>query len=368
MRIAYVYDAVYPFVKGGIERRVYEIGRRLARKHEVHWFGMDWGGEPEGMIFHPVGRWENLYSGGRRSVREAAYFAVKLLLKFRDEYDLIDCQQFPYLSCFSMRFHSSLKKIPLVVTWHEFWGEYWLEYLGKSGIVGMSIEDAMKGLGDVNVSVSKLTWKALVENGINSTLIPNGIDYGTIQKVPPDEEEYDVAFVGRLIPEKNVPLLLEALAALKKEIRDIKAVIIGDGPERKSLEARCKRLGLERNVVFKGFLESNDAVISHIKASKVFVLPSRREGFGIVALEANAAGIPVVTLDYPLNAAKELIIPGYNGLVSKPSRDALVEAILRTIENHRKMKGNCIKNAKKYDWDRIARLTEEFYERVLNER
>ncbi|AAL81342.1 MULTISPECIES: hypothetical protein [Pyrococcus] len=42
MKIAYIYDTIYPFVKGGVEKRVYEIGRRLAKKHEVYWFSLNW--------------------------------------------------------------------------------------------------------------------------------------------------------------------------------------------------------------------------------------------------------------------------------------------------------------------------------------
>ena len=368
MRVAYIYDAVYPPVKGGVERRIYEIGRRLAKKHEIHWFGLDWGGTPEGITFHPVGRWENLYSRGKRSVGESVYFSLKLLYRFRGEYDLIDCQQFPYLSCFSIKLHSLSKKTPLVVTWHEVWGDYWMEYLGKAGVLGKLVENSMTRLTQNNVSVSRLTQRALALKGAMSALIPNGIDYEGIKGIPHHDEEYDVIFVGRLIPEKNVSLLLDALALLRYEIPDLKAVIIGNGPEKRKLEHYARRLGIHDNVIFKGFLESHEEVIAHMKAAKALVLPSKREGFGIVALEANAAGIPVVTVNYPMNAAKDLVVPGYNGIISEPSPNSLMESILMAMEDGRKMKRNCIKNAKKYDWNRIARMTERFYERVLDER
>ncbi len=75
MRIAYVFDAVYPFVKGGVERRIWEVSRRLADKgHDVHIYGMKyWTGEDtisrEGVSLHGVCRPRELYSGGRRSIR-----------------------------------------------------------------------------------------------------------------------------------------------------------------------------------------------------------------------------------------------------------------------------------------------------------
>ena len=368
MRIAYIYDAVYPFVKGGVEKRLYEIGSRLAKRHEIHWFSLDWGGNIEGVEVHPVGVWRSLYHRRRRSVSEAMYFALKLLTKFEGEYDVIDCQQFPYLSCFSMKLHSHLQSIPMVITWHEFWGKYWFEYLGSVGVFGRRIERTMMSLSQVNVSVSRLTQRALARRGVQSTLIPNGISSSVIQRVPPFVDDFDIIFVGRLVPEKNVLLLLNAVKIVKGWIPDIKVVIIGDGPERERLERHVKRLDLGDNIVFTGFLNSYDQVISYMKSSRVLVLPSKREGFGIVALEANAAGVPVVTVDYPMNATKELVVPGYNGFVAVPSKESLAESIFLAIEKGKKMRGNCIKNAKKYDWDRIARMTEKVYEGVLNER
>jgi len=367
MKIAYVYDAVYPFVKGGVEKRLYEIGRRLAKRHEVHWFGLNWGDLTE-IKLHKVGQGLSLYSGNRRSISEAVYFAVKLLSKFDGEYDIIDCQQFPYLSCFSAKFHSTLKNTPLVITWHEVWGEYWGEYLGSLGIFGDQIEKLTSKLTRNNVSVSKLTQKRLHSLGVRSDFIPNGIDFEKIRRVKKADDQYDVIFVGRLIREKNVNLLLEALMKVKKNIPDISMLIVGDGPEKNQLKKLAFELGLSKNVTFMEFRESHDEILSYMKSSKIFVLPSKREGFGIVALEANASGLPVVTLDYPMNAAKELIIHGYNGFISSPSSSSLAEYIEISLTSGKKLKRNCIKNAKGYDWSNIAELTEKFYERVLYER
>lgn len=95
MKIAYVYDAVYPWIKGRAEKRIYEVGRRLARKHEVHWYGIGWwvderDGEGEamehdGIILHPVCKPVQLYVDGRRSIKEAIYFAGKLFPKLMKE-------------------------------------------------------------------------------------------------------------------------------------------------------------------------------------------------------------------------------------------------------------------------------------------
>ena len=138
MKIAYVYDAVYPWVKGGAEKRIYEISRRLAaRGHEGHCYGMKWWPgqddiELEGVHLHGICPPMPLYRNGKRSIAQAAYFAGKLL-SLRTDCDVLDCQNFPYLSCFSCKLISRLRGYKLFITWHEVWGKYWREYMGEAG-------------------------------------------------------------------------------------------------------------------------------------------------------------------------------------------------------------------------------------------
>ena len=109
MKITYVYDAVYPWIKGGAEKRIYEISKRLVeRGHEVHWFGMKWwDGEKDivkdGIHLHGIGEWDDLYVDGRRSIAEGIYFGLKTLTGLKGDFDVIDCQEFPYFPCFSAR-------------------------------------------------------------------------------------------------------------------------------------------------------------------------------------------------------------------------------------------------------------------------
>ena len=205
MKIAYVYDAVYPWVKGGAEKRIYEISKRLVQKgHEVHWYGLKWWeGEKDivvkdGIHLHGIGRWDNLYVNGRRSIKEGLYFGFKTLTGLKGDFDVIDCQEFPYFSCFSAKVHSLLNKSKLVITWHEVWGDYWFEYLGKKGIFGWSVEKLTTKLTEGNVAVSERTKEDLERIGVKGGVhvIPNGIDFGRIEKVKPSEEESDVIFLS----------------------------------------------------------------------------------------------------------------------------------------------------------------------------
>lgn len=372
MRIAFVYDVIYPWVKGGVEKRVYELAKRLAKRHEVHIYGYKlWDGdsviERGGVFYHGTIKPKKIYSGGRRSISPPLLHAIMLLPMFKGEkFDVIDCQASPYFPAYSSKAGAVLGSSKFVITWHEFWGKYWLEYLGTAGVLGRAVERGLFDLTDNHVAVSLKTKRDLHSAGLRKDVhvVPNGIDFLRIQKIKKAELESDVIFVGRLIKEKNVPLLLKAVRLIKEEIPDVAAVIIGDGPERKSLEKLSKSLGVSDNVEFLGFLESHDEVIAHMKSSKVFLFPSLREGFGIVVLEANASGLPVVTVDYEMNASKDLIINGKNGFVSKLNEKDFAEKILTALENRRKIKSTAVNIAKGYDWEEIVGRLERYYSRL----
>ncbi|MDD1702849.1 MAG: glycosyltransferase family 4 protein, partial [Methanoregula sp.] len=147
MKIAFVYDVIYPYVKGGVEKRVWELAVRLKKRgHEVHIFGMKyWDGEDilvrDGVILHGVCPAKPLYSQGRRTIGEAINFSIRLIPHIAQyRFDLIDCQQFPFFSCLSVKSLTLIKKTPLVITWHEVWGNYWYAYLGSWGAAGKYIE------------------------------------------------------------------------------------------------------------------------------------------------------------------------------------------------------------------------------------
>ena len=108
MKIAFVYDVIYPYVKGGVEIRIHELAIRLgARGHDVHIIGMKyWDGpdsiETDGITLHGICPPQQLYADGRRTLFEALYFSCHLLpFLMREEFDIIDCQQFPYYPVFS---------------------------------------------------------------------------------------------------------------------------------------------------------------------------------------------------------------------------------------------------------------------------
>jgi glycosyltransferase involved in cell wall biosynthesis len=368
MKIAYVYDAIYPWVKGGAEKRIYELSRRLAgRGHEVHCYGMKWwlGEEAilkDGVQLHGICRPMPLYSKEKRSMKQAAYFAGKVL-SIDADCDVVDCQNFPYLSCFSVRLLCSWKRRKLFITWHEVWGDYWYDYLGQKGIFGRFIERAAARLAENNIAVSERTRKDLERLGVRGVqVVQNGIDWPRIEKIKASEKESDLVYVGRLVEHKNVDLLIRAIGIVRREIPDVRTIVIGDGPEMENLKALVSDLGLKKNVEFSGFLENYDDALALLKSSKVFASPSTREGFGMAALEANACGLPIVTVNHRMNAVSDLVTKE-TGIVCEPSAEALAEAISQTLEEGDGMRRQCREKARRYDWEEICDQAERVYAR-----
>ncbi|VVB96467.1 Trehalose synthase [uncultured archaeon] len=373
MKIAFVYDAVYPWIKGGAEKRIYELGRRLAKHgHEVHVFGIKWWDgadmiEYEGMVLHGVCSPMELYVNGRRSIPEAVIFSIKLLpYLVKEKFDVIDVSAFPYLSCFTVKLVSVLKGNRMLITWHEVWRDYWYEYLGRAGFFGKLVEYLTSRLTAGSIAVSAMTKNNLESLGVggeNIHILPNGIDLERITRAEPSPLAYDIIFAGRLIKEKNVDILLEAIGRIKNTIPNIKCLIIGDGPEKDQLVRLATGLKIQDNVKFSGFLEY-DEVISYIKSSRVFVLPSSREGFGIVVIEAFACGVPVVTVKCEQNAAS-LLVSEDTGIVVNPDVKDIINAVLKLItdtELRKRMSMSALDTAKKYEWDIIAMQLAKVYE------
>ena len=388
MEIAYVYDAIYPWVKGGAEKRIYELSTRLAsRGHTVHCYGIKWWpGEDEilrdGVRLHGICKPRPLYVNGRRSIREAAAFAADLLARPPRE-AVVDCQNFPYLSCFSTclssrlsphlppRFLSRLSRWEkgngqapqrLFITWHEVWGEYWYDYLGRRGAAGRIIERAAARLTDCNIAVSRRTKRNLEGLGAKGVqLLPNGIDWQRIDEISPSPEGSDIIFAGRLAAHKNIDQLILAVGMIRSELPDVQVAIIGDGPERERLRSLTRRMNLDENIRFYGFMESYNDALALMKSSRAFASPSTREGFGMAALDANACGLPVVTVEHRMNAVMDLV-RGDTGFICPLRPQALAEALLSALRESDRMRIPCQELARSYDWERICDRAERIYE------
>ena len=376
MRIAFVSNVCYPFVTGGAEKRIHEIGTRLAeRGHDVTLYSRHfWDGTAEitheGMTLRAVAPEADLYAEDRRSITEALDFAARALPPLRrhlnnDEHDVVVASVFPYFPVLSTKLASLRTDTPLVTTWHEVWGDYWEEYLGYLAPFGKVTERITARTPQHPTAISSITADRLATIGPGRErieVVPNGIDVEQVRTAPLPERGYDVLFAGRLIEHKNVDVLLAAFDAVAGE-HDVTLGIVGDGPERERLVAQRDALEHADRVAFLGFLEEYEAVLGQMRAADVFCSPSTREGFGLTLVEALAAECTVIAAEHPDSAATAVL--GDAGVCVEPTVEALAAALDAAVDGARP-KTDPVEHAQQYDWDAIAEQAETAYRRAID--
>jgi glycosyltransferase involved in cell wall biosynthesis len=376
LRIAYVYDALYPYLLGGGERRFRELAARLAERHEVHYLSWQfWDGPADraedGIQLHGMGPAPDLYGAdGKRTVGEAARFAARILRPLIDRpFDVVDCAATPYVPLYAAWLGTRLAGTPLVATWHEFWGEHWDEYLVHRPAVARVARWTEAGavrFGDRHVAVSAFTADRLVAAGLRPDrvrVVGNGLPLEAFAEVPTSAVVSDLIFVGRLIEDKRVDLLIEAVARLRGELPGLRCLVIGDGPERPALEALVAERGLRDRVWFMGPVGEAEKV-ALLKGSKLLVLPSVREGFGIAAVEGQAAGLVPIVVRSPHSAAPAVVHDGIDGVVCDPLPEALAAVVRSLLGDPFRMglmRAAAGQAARRWDWDRVALEMEDVY-------
>jgi glycosyltransferase involved in cell wall biosynthesis len=173
----------------------------------------------------------------------------------------------------------------------------------------------------------------------------------------------EIVYVGRLIDEKRVDLLLDAMHLLRDRFPALRCAIVGDGPELASLRRRAADLELAGRVEFHGQVEGS-AVYGHIKSASVLVLPSIREGFGMAAAEAQACGtIPVVVRSLA-SGAPDLVRDGVDGVLVGATPRALADGIasvLTDADRMRVLSENARHVGMTRDWEVLAQRMEAIY-------
>lgn len=206
---------------------------------------------------------------------------------------------------------------PWVVAHHT-----WLPSQGPGGFAGRLKRCALRRAR--NIAVSRAVAAALP---VACNLLPNPYASDVFSQRAPQaaERDRDLLFVGRLVSDKGLDVLLDALAQLARQGARRELTVVGDGPEQAALRAQVHRLGLGTQVAFAGRLDAV-AVAALMRRHRVLVVPSVwEEPFGIVALEALACGcLPVVARSGGLPEAI-----GAHGLVFDKSDSA---SLARTIE------------------------------------
>lgn len=213
-------------------------------------------------------------------------------------------------------------KIPLQIQVHtDFFSHYFFKESWKNRVrvwCGKFLLPKAKQIRVVSERIKKslIAWNPLLQNKI--VMLPIFVDVKKIQsaKIKQDlnnrypEFNFRILTAARISREKNIGLLLQSVAPLIKEDKQLGIVIVGDGPEQEQLKKTAQELNIESNIRFEPMTTD---LVSFFKTANLFVITSNYEGYGRTAVEAMAAGVPVVMTD--VGVAGELLIDDLDGLV-----------------------------------------------------
>lgn len=346
MKIALVYDRLFPQHIGGLERYYDALGRGLAAANSVTYVTRRVGdGDPPGSRPYrvvEVAPDSPFYSArGNRRIWPTVRFGLGVffhLLRHGREYDVVQSASFPFFSVIAARLAFTLRRRhrpKLIVDWLEIWPrDYWIEYAGPVfGRVGYAIQQACMRAPDLGVTYSAMHEARL---GAHRAPILRLTGLATeMPEVPADatlrDPEPSLVFAGRHIPEKQASLIPAVVEEARRLNGAIRATIIGDGPEREEIDETIAARGLRGAVQLPGFVSDEELNLA-LRNASCLLLPSLREGYGLIVIEAAAYGTPCITIDAPDNAAKELIVEGVNGFVVKDwSPENLAAAVVEAV-------------------------------------
>jgi glycosyltransferase involved in cell wall biosynthesis len=340
VRICLVYETLYPYFRGGADRWYRNLAERLAAEGlDVTYLTLrrwDAGAEPDlpGVRVVTVGPALPLYAGGRRRASTTLRFGAAVsahLLRHGDRYDVVHTAalQLTSLGAAAARRRHRFR---LVVDWFEVWTRaYWLAYLGPAlGRIAWSAQQVSLRTDHEAICFSRLHERRLREGGFRGRITRvGGIYAGPLDPPKLHPPEPVAVFLGRHIPEKRVRAVVPAVARARERAPELRAQIFGDGPERAAVLEQIGELHLDGAVEAPGVVPEEE-VQATLDRALCLLHPSEREGYGLVVVEAAAAGTPVVLAAAEDNAATELVDEGVNGFVApSASPDDLADAILR---------------------------------------
>jgi glycosyltransferase involved in cell wall biosynthesis len=345
MRICVIYDCLFPYTVGGAERWYRNLAQRLAAEgHDVTYLTLrQWPrgerGDVPGVRVVSAGPRMALYRGaGQRRIAPPLVFGAGVLwhlLRHGRRYDVVHTASFPYFSLLAAALARPLHGFRLVVDWHELWSRtYWREYLGGlGGRIGWGVQALCLRVRQHAFCFAQLTAARLRAEGVRGEVtVLEGEYAGPLEGHTPLPAEPMVVFAGRHIPEKRAAAVVPAVGLARERVPGLRGRIFGDGPERPAVLAAIAERGLADVVDAPGFVATEE--VEHALARALcMVLPSSREGYGLVVVEASAAGTPSVVVRGEDNAASELVEEGVNGFVAESaSPEDLAAAILRVHE------------------------------------
>jgi glycosyltransferase involved in cell wall biosynthesis len=342
MRICVVYDCLFPYTVGGAERWYRNLAQRLAAEgHEVTYVTLrQWdhgtAADVPGVRVVASGPRMGLYRGaGQRRIAPPLVFGAGVLwhlLRHGARYDVVHTASFPYFSLLAAALARRVHRFRLVVDWHELWSRsYWREYLGGlGGRIGWAVQALCLRVPHQAYCFARLTAARLRAEGLRGEVtVLEGEYAGPLAPRAPQPADPLVVFAGRHIPEKRAPAVVPAVGLARARVPALRARILGDGPDRPAVLAAIAECRLQDAVEAPGFVATEE-VEHDLARALCMVLPSSREGYGLIVVEAAACGTPSIVVRAEDNAATELVDEGVNGFVARSaSPEDIADAIVR---------------------------------------
>lgn len=237
----------------------------------------------------------------------------------------------------------------------------------RSGFIPVAISDSVKkslqtiyGLNDMPMIYNGIDIEAFKMNKINNDIERNDA---------PDRDSIKIIHIGRFDPAKNHELLIDAIAIVLKNVRNLKVQLVGEGEYRARLMKKAIKSNLGNHVDFLGVRKDTRELLAD---SDIFVLSSIAEGFGLVLVEAMALGLPIVSTD--VGAVKEVVRDGVNGILVEPNSPRALanamETLIKDKEKRKQMGQAGIEIASGFDIHittrKYNRLYEQLYEHLYN--
>lgn len=354
-------DITHPWA-GGAELNIHEQAKRWVQAgHQVTLFcGAYHGCESHATI------------DGINIIRKGSRFTVYLLapfyywLHFRGKYDVIvDIENgIPFFT----PLFSRTPKICLAHHVHtEQFKKEFPSLLARIGIFLESVAMPFIYKKIPFITISQSSYKEFTQIGIKPeqcSVIYCGLDHS--QYFPGQEKTSypSLICVGRLMSYKRVDLLIKMMPIILKEIPEAVLHIVGSGPIKSDLQQLTQQLGLEQNLIFHDHISENEKTYL-LQRSWVFTIASMKEGWGLVAIEANACGTPVVAYNVP--GLREAVANPHSGLLVE-SEQEFVEATLQILKDaafREKLIQGGLQHAQKFSWEETAKKTLEILSQLV---
>jgi glycosyltransferase involved in cell wall biosynthesis len=371
MRVLFALESYLPRY-GGEEIRVHNLAKRLPQSWDVHVVAPRFDNSPPiedyGRVHvHRLGEFDSssYFRNGDRPLFASLSYGAELR-RFMAETSDFDIVQFGQWNMLHFLLSNGALRCPKIIDWCEVLSG---QIEGIRGFGESMLERALAKRADHHIVVSPFAAAELSEShGVPTdeiSVVQNGVSEDLLLEERPVKNRNVILYVGRIVPHKQVDLLLGAVKLLNEQGIDLDLHVVGEGPTSYVKSLRAKSAGF---AAFLGTLPDQQLAQEYSDAG-VLVLPSKREGSSLVSLEAMASWTPVITIDAPQNrSTRDVIKNEVNGLVVEDSAIGIANGLTRVLGDeglYERLSKNAYETASGRTWSRMAEKLSLVFDSVV---